>query len=658
MVSPIITVSLLSVLAVASPVAEKSEAEASTTLNVPAIAKILPADTPLVSLINTKVDAWADLNRFYLFDRAFSAVAQYLPPSFKLDYVREIESLLGEQVAAAFLPKVEGTTATLENNFIMLAPLKDESRIQPLLDLLKNSDPKRVKVSEYKGVNIIELQVPEPAEPPKLPESNPETESIPPLPELPKAPESNPETESTAPLPESPKAPEPAASPESNLKKLTILPTKSIKIPQKPTNSLTKSNLAAIPPILGNPDWLKRRPKGLAIATLPGYVVTGFTAKAIEQIIDTSQGENNLAQNPQFQETIKHPQYAKSLFAIHENLATFVPLISEIAKDPSLPFPIFGSESINLDELKEYGSVNGFLTVEPEGLRFQATAYRQTPKSEKDEFQTEQPEAIVSRLPGATYSAATGRNLNQKWLLIAKALSTEPKLKEYLDQLRSFVLNNTKLDLEKDILNWMDGDYAFFLFPSKGGLLGSIPNLNLGIGIALETNNRDAAETTLKKLDELIKSFSNGEVVVNTQDIQGQTITSWDINGESSQSLLAYNWVDEKTLVISTGFGAIKDLVPQPYIPLPTTYNFKTATNTLPRPNYGYFYLNGGSTLSWIYGFAPSFFDDKSFQPWKSIIGSVYSLSATSSTTPDKEQVDFLMVLAPTRRPINPVGKE
>ncbi|OCQ96902.1 hypothetical protein BCD64_15000 [Nostoc sp. MBR 210] len=649
MVSPIITVSLLSVLAVASPVAEKSEAEASTTLNVPAIAKILPADTPLVSLINTKVDAWADLNRFYLFDRAYSAVAQYLPPSFKLDYVREIESLLGEQVAAAFLPKVEGTKATLENNFIMLAPLKDESRIQPLLDLLKNSDPTRVKLSEYKGVTIIELQVPEPAEPPKLPEStesNPETESTTPSPE------------STTPSPDLPKAPEPAASPESNLKKLPILPTKPIKIPQKPTNSLKKSNLAAIPPILSNPDWLKRRPKGLAIATVPGYIVTGFTAKAIEQIVDVSQGENNLAQNPQFQETIKHPQYAKSLFTIYEDLATFIPLINDIAKDPSLPVPIFGSESINLDELKEYGSVNGFLTVEPEGLRFQATAYRQTPKSEKDEFQTEQPEAIVSRLPGATYSAATGRNLNQKWLLIAKALSTEPKLKEYLDQFRSFVLNNTKLDLEKDILNWMDGDYAFFLFPSKGGLLGSIPNLNLGIGIALETNNRAAAETTLKKLDQLIKSFSEGEVVVNTHDIQGRNITSWDINGESSQSLLAYNWVDEKTLVISTGFGAIKDLVPQPYIPLPATYNFQTATNSLPRPNYGYFYLNGGSTLSWIYGFAPSFFDDQTFRPWKSIIGSVYSLSATSSTTPDKEQFDVLMVLAPTRRPINPVGKE
>ncbi|GBE92969.1 DUF3352 domain-containing protein [Nostoc cycadae] len=628
MVSPIITVSLLSALAVVSPAAETSEPAASTASTTPAIANILPADTPLVGLVNTKVDAWTALNRFYLFERAFTAASKYLPPSFKLSYVREIESLLGDQVAFAFLPKVEGTAATIDNNFVMLAPIKDESRIQPFLDLLKNGDPKRVKVTEYKGITIVEVQ------PPEQPKSTP-------TPETPELPESN----SAPKLPELP--PEPANTPKIQRKSQL-----------KQVRSQKKSNLAAIPPILGNPDWLKTRPRGIAIATLPGYIVTGITAKPIEQIIDAAQGENNLAQNAQFQDTIKNPQYAKSLFSMYENLATFVPLINDISKDPSLPFPVLSADAINLDELKNLGSVNGFLTVEPEGLRFQATAYRQTPKSEKDEFQTEQPEAIVSRLPAATYSAATGRNLNQKWLVLTEALSTKPQLKEYLTQLRSFVFNSTKLDLEKDILNWMNGDYAFFLFPSKGGLLGSVPNLNLGIGMALETNNRAAAETTLKKLNEFITSFSTGEVVVNTHNIKGQNITSWDVGGEASQSLLAYNWVDEKTVVITTGFGAIQDLVPQPYIPLPSTYNFKTATNSLPRPNYGYFYLNGGSTLSWIYGFLPSFFDDQSFRPWKPIIGSVYSISATSATTSDKEQFDVLMVLAPSRKPISPTIKE
>ncbi|MBE9004998.1 DUF3352 domain-containing protein [Fortiea sp. LEGE XX443] len=601
MVSPIITVSLLSALAVVSPVAETSEPTASTT-PAPAIANILPADTPLVGLVNTKAEAWTSLNRFYLFQRAFTAVSKYLPPSFKLDYAKEIESLLGDQVAFAFLPKVEGTTATIDNNFVMLAPIKDESRIQPFLELLKNGDPQRVKVREYKGITILEVK------PPESPKSDP-----------------------------SPESPSPT-------KKLRQFSTKK------------KLKLAAMP-VLRNPDWLKR-PRGIAIATLPGYIVTGITAQPIEQIIDASQGNTTLAQNTQFQETIKHPQYAKSLLSVYENFVTLIPLINDITKDPSLPFPIIGSDAINLEQLKDYSSFNGFVTVESEGLHFQATAYRQTPKPEKDVFQTEKHEVILSRLPAATYSAATGRNLNQKWLLLTEALSTKPQLKEYLTQLRSFVQSSTKLDLEKDITNWMDGEYAFFLFPSKGGLLGAIPNLNLGIGMALETNNRTAAEATLKKLDEFITSFSTGGVVVNTHNIKGQTVTSWDVGGNTSQSLLAYNWTDDNTVVVTTGFGAIQDLIPQPYLLLPSTYNFQTATNSLPRPNYGYFYLNGGSTLSWIYGFLPSYFNSQQFQPWKPIVGSIYSISATTSTTPNKEQFDVLMVLAPNRKPISPAIKE
>ncbi|MBD2445814.1 DUF3352 domain-containing protein [Nostoc sp. FACHB-152] len=608
--SPIITVSLMSALAISSPVAQTSEPTAPPQV---AIANILPADTPLVGLVNTKAAAWTSLNRFYLFDRAFTAGAKFLPSTFKFDYARDVEPLLAGPVMFAFLPKVEGTTATIDNNFVVLVPVKNESLIQPFLDSMKE-DSQRVKVREYKGITILEMKPPESPKSPSLPKS-PEVTPSPELPEVP------------PPIDETPKT--------------------------KQLPALGKRKLAAMPDLI-KPDWFNKQ-RGFAIATLPGYVVTGMTAKSIEQVIDASQGDNTLAKHSQFQQTIGHPQYGKSLFTIYENLPTFVPLINDITKDPSLPFPIIGTDTINLDQLKNFGSVNGFLTIEPEGLRFQATAYRQTPKSEQDAFVVEKQEAILSRLPGATYSTLTGRNLNQKWQLLTEAISTKPQLKDWLTQLRSFVRTSTGLDLEKDITNWMDGDYAFFLFPSKGGVLGSIPNLNLGIGMAVQTNNRTAAENTLKKLDEFIKSFSTGGVVVNTHNLKGQTITSWDVAGDSSQSLLAYNWADDNTVIVTTGFGAIQDLVPQPYVKLPATYNFQTATNSLPRPNYGYFYLNGGSTLSWIYGFLPTILNDQTIQPWKPIIGSVYSLSATTATTSDREQFDFLMVLAPTRKPVEPV---
>lgn len=91
----------------------------------------------------------------------------------------------------------------------------------------------------------------------------------------------------------------------------------------------------------------------------------------------------------------------------------------------------------------------------------------------------------------------------------------------------------------------------------------------MGIGIAVETSDRTAAETTLKKLENLIASVSKGEVKITQKSIKNQPVTNWDIDGDAAQSLLAYSWVDDKTLIVTTGYGAIADLVPQPYVPLP-----------------------------------------------------------------------------------------
>ncbi|MEO1560265.1 MAG: DUF3352 domain-containing protein [Cyanobacteria bacterium J06632_19] len=140
---------------------------------------------------------------------------------------------------------------------------------------------------------------------------------------------------------------------------------------------------------------------------------------------------------------------------------------------------------------------------------------------------------------------------------------------------------------------------------------------------------------------------------MDTDAIKNQAVTSWDAEGDSAKSLLAYSWVDDNTLILTTGYGAIADLVPQPYVALPSAYNFNTATISLPSPNSGYFYMNMGSLLSWIYGFVPQEYSNNLyFNMFKQAIGSVYSVSATTSSHVDREQADFLIVLAPVRKKI------
>lgn len=567
------TLSLLSALTVASTykVAQPSAVPA------PAVSNILPADLPLVVMVNTKPEAWRALSRFQLFQAAFAAMPQFLPFRELFDYTEDIKPWLDDQVALVMMPKAGSGEVTLNSSFLILAAVKDENRLQAFLDKLKPSKQQEITKRQYKGITILELKLK----------------------------------------------------------------------PQSRQSQITPSSIPNLSKLQRS-----QKERSLAIAFLPGYIVTANAAKPIEQLIDTPKGSNALAQNPQFQRTIQHFQLDQALFTLYENPAKFLPLIESLAKDPNLPFPLLLSSFVHSEQLKTYSALDASLFVQTEGLRLQTNAYRQTPRTDiGTDILSPEATQILTWIPAATYSLTTGRNLNQQWQTTAAAFSADPQLKDWLAQFRNFMRTSTGLDIDRDIMSWMDGEYVFFLYPTKGGISKLAgPNFNLGIGFLVQTSHRAAAEATLNKLYQSVKSSSKGAITVASRSIKGEPVTSWEPQGgNSSQSLFAYSWVNSNTLLVTTGFGAMADLVPQPYISLPKSYTFTTATSSLPRPNKGYFYMNMGSFLSWFYGLLLPQSNDASFQAFKEIPGTIRSISATSYTTTERDQFDGLVVLAPAR---------
>lgn len=560
------------------------------------VATKLPSNTAFVGFINTKAESWKILSRYQLFDTIQTKVSQFLPANLSaFDYSRDVESWLGEKVAFAFLPKVGSTKASLSSNLIAIVPIKDETRIQSILDIF-TKDKKNTTQHDYKGVTIVELKT------------------------------------STKLFPSQP-------------------PKKSIE--QQPSSG---DNLKSISQTkLTKPTSLMKSETTLAYAMVPGYIILGNSSKPLEQVIDNRETGDNLAKNSQFQQTVDNMENKNTLAGMYQNPAEYIALVNDFIKEPNFPLAPLGKDFMLPDELNQFGSIHSSLAFQPEGLRLQiqtqsapgkaGQAYSQKLKNAKET------KKILNQMPAVTYSTFTGSNINQFWQNFVKVFDTQPELKNGLASTRKMVTSSTGLDLDRDVISWMDGEYSVFLYPTKGGFLNSIfPNANVGLGVAIQTSNRSAAESTLKKLDAFIKKTPNGEMTVTNRSHKGHSITSWDNQGNADQSLLAYSWVDNSTLIITTGFGAITDLVPKPNVALPGTYNFTTATNSFPRQNNGYFYINMGSLLSWIYGFVPpTYKQDKNFQILQQVVGCVYSISATTSTTPNREQVDILMVLAPKR---------
>ncbi|BAZ37439.1 hypothetical protein NIES4101_33610 [Calothrix sp. NIES-4101] len=603
----------------------------STTQNsAKDIASFLPVDTPVVSFISIKPEKWDNLTRFHLFHMAKQTILKFMPPNVSFNYARDIQSWLGEEIVFAFMPKVGNNPATMESTAVMVFPITNDMRVESFLNEVKK-DKDKVKIREYQGATIFEIKT----------------------------------STSAQPLP----------------KKATKQPV--ISLPE----SLNKLK--------------SRRQNNLAIATFPGYVVLGFDSKPLEKLIDTKNGKiANISAKPELQTLIQQHQAPEVLYSMYQNPVAYMLLLQDLIKDlaQDLPaelsstLPLLGFDNINLEQLKAYKSINSYLRLQPEGMRFQAQAYMAKPTSKQKTstlgtgvhstvlrtllFGSSYTEAnppkmgapsekqlksakkavsrreqlMMSRMPAATYSAITGSNINLYWQALSRGFETIPEVKKGLADFRNFVRTTTGLDFDKDFIGWMDGEYGFFTFPTKGGLFKLFsPNANFGVGLIVKTSNRSVAENTLNKLEQLVKSSSNGEATIKNSDIKGKNITSWN-DRTGSFSPFAYSWIEQDTLLLTTGFGAITDLVPKPYVQLSDTYNFTTATDSLPYPNQGYFYMNMGSSLSWIYGLIPQEYQkNEFFNIFKQTVGSIYSLSATISLTPETEQIDMLMVLAPTR---------
>ncbi|BAZ13790.1 hypothetical protein NIES4071_56300 [Calothrix sp. NIES-4071] len=563
----------------------EQEQPIETTPRVAEITDFFPKDTPLLVSFNTSSETWGSLNRFHLFHMVQQGISQLIPKdaNINFDYVRDVQSWLGEEVGVGFLPKVTNQTATIESSLVVVAPIRDMRRLQSLIDIIEQ-DKSKVKVKKYKDATIYEIDI-------------------------------------------SPAKTEP----------VTAFKTKSI------------------PTKLPSPEISE--PNTLVIASLNGYVALSFSAKPIERLVDTkSANVGIIGQKPEFKDFTRR-QGTQALYSMYQNPYEYMVLFNDLIKDvfKSDEFKdfkgILDSKAFKPEQYKQYKSIYSSLAPQPEGLRFQVQTFLNPNKSKSAKIE----DKITSRMPGATYSALTGSNISLQWQTLATILSASiPEFNNGLKGFRELVKLATGLDFDKEIIGWMDGEYGFFMYPTKGGFFNTIsPNFNLGIGLVVKTTNRNLAEKTLTKLGDLIKTSTNGEVVAKNIDIKGQAVTTWTPGKDSSKSLFALSWVDKDTLIVTSGSGAMADLVPRPKAPLASTYNFSNATSSLPYPNQGYFYVNTGSFLSWIYGFVPQEYQSNEyFKVFKQAAGSVRSLSATTSkiNQPEQlgEQFDFLVTLAPT----------
>lgn len=626
----------------------------STIARSPTVANLLPVDTAGVLLLDTNPAIWESLSRFGLFpkDISFPGVLYSIDPG--INFHTDVQPWLGDQIAIALLP-AKTSDSTSANRSVVVSSVKDATQIPNFLERLKAARRKSMIASQsspelierlYKGIAVLEWK-PQKLTPNCQP-SKPESTSMP----------RNNSANTQKPLCRS-------SRPLTRIINSFSSAAKSQISPAPLPNSLASHSETTEPEqteAFASP--------GLAIAVLPGYVVTSTTATAIEQLIDAQAEGKPLSANPLFQRAIQKRDTQRSALkgAARQPLILGYGDYTQIliaateanqAQYKNLPPSFSALAALNptaMDVLaKYYDTIDGSLWAEPDGLHTEISVHfkQAVPQSLLDSVTTSN--QVLERLPEVSYVVSNSQNLALFWRTLTAGLESEPSLKKGLEQFRQYGQTLLGFD-DRDVFSWMTGEYATFMYPTRQGFVpATFPDLDLAFGMMVQTRDRVAAETAFSKFDQAARTRI-GQEVVNARKLQGQSVVTWEMPTRGKlRSFLAHGWVAEDTILLLMGGGSITEFSPKPLRSLTQSANFKAAIAPFSDSNLGYFYVNTGAVMSLVnYSVLPSFTGGNPqgsavFDEMKATLGSVRSISGAGSITANKIQSDGFLALATTR---------
>lgn len=589
--------------------AERSLNFSERSLN---IAKQIPPDAIGLVMVDLDLDSWQVLKQLQVPVLSpllgLDILLNFLVGSPQISIAKDVQPWLGKEVAIAFLSNPNKKD---ELGFAALAMFTDDKQFDAFVEKVNGLDTLKPTETLYKNIKISEWEIKG-----KSVDANPET---PPKLDDPKT--KNHESE------------------EGNLSKIGF-------------------NF-----------------KKFAIAKLPsGVAVIATDSQSIQQMIDIAVSKPkrklpSLANNQLLLRSLNNPLWNRSLIAgygDYKGIGQFTEMLAEGLPETS-ELPGF-SRAEYIQSLKrtlsQYNSFDLFTWITPKGLRSQSNSYFSEVRSPlpKD---TEPRDRLLSFLPSTIYGAITSRNFSRQWQWFVEESKLDPTYKIFVEGLRivspMILGTDSGIDIEKDIISWMDGEYAFVAFPSDLAPLKDI-GVNLTMGMLIRTSKPDAANVALDKVAKYIAKLGRDVIQVKKRQVGATLLTSFEFpdgKGEGkTQSVLAYGWRDRQTLMVTFGSDTAAAFIPTPKPSLGESDMFRDAIADMPQPNFGYFYLDANAIAKRVselvlLGLNPSADDlDKSAStPELKIIQSALNklggLVFVYSETSDRLQSDAFLGLKP-----------
>lgn len=362
-----------------------------------------------------------------------------------------------------------------------------------------------------------------------------------------------------------------------------VLPVENLKIAK---------NLLAAPKNLKQGQWIDRTYEGfpikqtndatganLSVTLLDNrFLVITDNLKATERAIEAYKNEASLSKTAGFAENFPK-------IATYQPFAQFylnVPKAAKIAAaTPHRPLP-----AQVLAQLQNNQGLAGTVTLEPEGIRLKGISWLH-PNSQRVLRVENKAGNMQNLVPAETLMMLSGGNLYQSWEDYISTSQGNPLSPITPEQLRNGVKSLTNLDLERDLLSWMKGEFSISVIPNTP-TVDSSDDFRAGFLFMVKASDRQAAEKSLKQLDDIMKNQFQFQVQQGT--VAGKPVVNWI--GPFGTQTATHGWIDGNVAFLVIGAPITDKIVPQPNYPLASTLPFQQTVPPEPNPTNGQFFLD------------------------------------------------------------------
>jgi Protein of unknown function (DUF3352) len=393
-------------------------------------------------------------------------------------------------------------------------------------------------------------------------------------------------------------APKPVATNAETASDQSVVMVLPIKNPE------IANSILAQPKPLKQGKWIDRIYQGIAIKQTEGkagenlsaalidkrYLVITDNPQAAERTIDAYKTKVSLATSGGFVENFPKTSSYQPFAQFYVNIPTAARIA---ATDTNRPLP-----AQVLSQLQNNQGLAGTVILEDKGIGLKGVSWL-NPNSQRVLAVENKAGKMQNRLPSETLMMLSGSNLQRLWGDYVSTSQRNPLSPISPEQVRQGVKSLTNLDLERDFLTWMKGEFSVAVIPNTPKD-GSPDNFRSGLVFMVQASNanggqnlRQAGENSLKQLDEAMQN--QYQFKIQEAKVAGKPVVNWI--SPFGTLTATHGWLDDDVAFFVLGAPITDKILPKPNNSLASNLSFQQTVPTELNPPKGQFFLDVERTV-------------------------------------------------------------